>query len=330
MDNKNNAMEEAMPPTNHPEVSVEFDMVKIREQAWITGLIIVIELSFVLIVYFPSLYFYCFWGVVVYLFSSFFFLKKDINQFHKFSVYGLVILNTWYVYGLLPWGEQIMSFNLLSVLVQLTTMILSLFYLVTRNPIFFSFQTGLLVFPISQSCKLSASEISFVIVSYVFGWYLITGISLYLNRKLDLRFVLSVIIPVLRTSQILLFIYIVVLCVSTAARLYATEQMIESISAISSSIQNQETVEETKEVEMEDIIEEEEEEDGGEEEAFIQHKPPPPPPPSAKRFNIKPYRPYSDTAVYKPKVQPAPKIEQVEIKNVKFKSIYEKKEDDKV
>jgi hypothetical protein len=293
-------MEETTPPASQPSV-VELDIVKLREQAWITGLVIIIELSYVFIIYLPALYFYCLWGFIVYLISSLFLLKKDIEEFHRFSVYGLLMFNTWYVYGLLPWGNNTSS--ILKAIIQLLTIAVSIFYVLTRNQVFVSMQIGLLCVPISLSVQLSSAELGIITVAYFTGWYLLTGVAFYLNKEAEPLFVYIAVLPILRTINILFVFYVIVLCTATAVRLYPVGKFMD------------------KEEEIEEIE--------------VKEDPPTPPPtpqptpiqqPPAQPV-IRPYRPYRDTTYKPPKPKPPP----VEIsKNLKVKSIYSKNENDEM
>lgn len=290
-------MEEITPPANQPS-AVEFDIVKLREQMWITGLVIMIELSYVFIIYLPHVYLYCLWGFIVYLISSLFLLKKDIEIFHRFSVYGLLLFNTWYIYGLLPWGE-ISSMSIMKAIIQLLTIAVSIFYVLTRNEAFITAHIGLLCFPVSISFQLSSSELGIITVSYFASWYLLTGLAFYLNKDIELVFIYVAVLPILRTVNILFVLYIIILCVTTAVKLYPLETVKE------------ETIKE--EEEPINVVEEVEE-----------PLPPPPPVPPV----IRPYRPYRDIAYKAPKPKPP---QPVEInKNLKVKSIYGKNENDKV
>ena len=153
--------------------------------------------------------------------------KKNILNF----IYVLIIIDCWLIYNLLPWSGSEDAHEVLSILIQVFTIIVCIFYAITELPLCIYIQFIFTFFPTTKLSVLSTFDIFVITVSFCFCWNLFIASYTFLkeNHPVRLRLLINATYPLLRCKGPILAFYIGFFCTALALKIYIHDSTIENI-----------------------------------------------------------------------------------------------------
>jgi len=176
----------------------------VTDQGWISGAVFALMLSVIFVAYVSITYVVCVFALIL-IIASLILEKQTVVEVNLSNVYNLRILTAWYIYGLLPWNLTIPW--VISMVTQLATVGLSVGYVFFEHPVLQIAQAVLLFVPINLLGKAEAMQINMTVFFFCLASFAVVMIDSILKRTTEWEYMVMLLLPLLRTSDILIILY---------------------------------------------------------------------------------------------------------------------------
>ena len=186
-------------------IPVEFN------KLWLSIICFLIELSFCITTSLGPGQGKVTWGLLVLLIGGVFY-NLTTQEIEKLPLYGLFLLDAWFLYGLLPWGGS--TFLLPGYLVALASPLLTLLYFLSGDGRvtggYYFLQVLLLLYPVKLSAEIEPGEFWLQVLFFGTGWNTYLVVTSLLLGRVQPESAFMALVPLLRLQGALALLYIVV------------------------------------------------------------------------------------------------------------------------
>lgn len=188
------------------------------------------------------------WGLSCALIAWVVFTLVHKSDLEKNSLCGLLILDAWFLYGLLPWG-QVTYMIPQYIIAGASPVLTALFFLSVDSRIsgyvFFT-QMVCLLYPVKISSRIEPGELWMGVLFFGVAWNTYLTVITIMTGKVNIENALMATLPLLRLQGTGVLFYIVILECFLAFQFYAVWVPVESTSTPQSSRPEAEEAEQTK------------------------------------------------------------------------------------
>lgn len=238
-----NARAETITKPNHPSVAalrllrdwlpVEFN------KLWVSIVCFIIEISFSVTPSLESGQSKTIWALLILLIGWVLFTLSQ-DDLEKYPVYGILIFDAWFLYGLLPWGVS--TYVIPQYIIAGASVILTFLFFMSGEVgdlasgyIFFA-QMLCLIYPVKLSARIEPAELWVQVLFFALGWCTYLLVTRALHQKVKFENILMANLPLLRLQGAAVLLYMVLLESSLAFQCY----MVKPLTAgAPTSLQNQ-------------------------------------------------------------------------------------------
>lgn len=212
---------------NHPPLAVFRslrDWIPVElSKLWVSILCFILEISFAVTTSIESGQVKTIWGLVILVIEWVLFsLSEDDTE--RFPIYGVLVFDAWFLYGLLPWSTS--TYIIPQYVVAGACPVLTLIFFMAAQTgdlaggyILFA-QILLLIYPVKLSAVIEPAELWVQVLFFGLGWCTYLLVTNTLHGKVKLENVFMATLPLLRLQGASVLLYIVILESSLALQCY--------------------------------------------------------------------------------------------------------------